>query len=347
MKKEKISIIVPVYNVEKYLEECIKSLVSQDYENYEILLIDDGSTDSSYKICQQYSRKYQNVRTYKQKNQGVSVARNKGIELSNGKWICFVDSDDYVDSKMLSTLYSIIKNEGCEIAITPPIMDFRQQKIPASIFGKKITFTKKNKQKLLLNIICRQYHSAKKTYIGAGGPWAKMYNREFLIKNQLTFKVGLQRMQDVIFNLYAMSLAKKVVYQNNFLYHYRINYNSSTIKFNKNIFITFSNVLEEMYKFDEKHELEEAIFLKTVLLYIEGSRIGIVHKDNPSGLFAKIKELKKAYQLKQIQKGFYNVKYCDLSIPLKAFVWSARHQMFLIVYIMITVFNFLKNREQE
>ena len=91
MKKDLISIIIPVYNCQDYLKRCLDSVFAQDYDNYEVICIDDGSTDGSERILKEY-----NIRYYRQENSGQAVARNKGIELANGKWICFVDSDDCV-----------------------------------------------------------------------------------------------------------------------------------------------------------------------------------------------------------------------------------------------------------
>ncbi len=91
---DKISIIVPVYNVEKYLKECIESILSQTYKNIEIILIDDGSTDNSGKICDEYLKKDSRVKVIHKENGGLSDARNTGIEIASGKYIGFVDSDD-------------------------------------------------------------------------------------------------------------------------------------------------------------------------------------------------------------------------------------------------------------
>lgn len=114
---DKISIIVPVYNVKEYLCECLDSIVNQTYKNIEIIIIDDGSTDGSEVICDEYKKKDKRIKVVHQKNKGLSVARNKGIELSTGKYISFIDSDDVIDSKMVEILYrEIIKND-CDMVI--------------------------------------------------------------------------------------------------------------------------------------------------------------------------------------------------------------------------------------
>lgn len=112
----KISIVVPVYNVECYLSECVESLLNQDFNEYEILLIDDGSTDSSPEICDSYSRSYDNIHTYHKENGGLSSARNYGLDKANGDWVVFVDSDDYWKSKdVLSSLMQTANAQGADL----------------------------------------------------------------------------------------------------------------------------------------------------------------------------------------------------------------------------------------
>ena len=104
-KKPLISIIVPVYNVEDYIEECLESLVKQTYKNLEIILIDDGSTDNSGEICDDYVLKDTRIKCFHQINQGVGAARNKGLEVAEGELIGFVDPDDYCDLEMFLEMY--------------------------------------------------------------------------------------------------------------------------------------------------------------------------------------------------------------------------------------------------
>lgn len=111
-----ISIIVPIYNVEKYLERCLNSLVSQTYENIEIILIDDGSSDHSGTICDSYQQKDERIKVIHQQNLGLSAARNVGIRDCVGKYIGFVDSDDWIDKKMYETLYVAIDRAQAQIA---------------------------------------------------------------------------------------------------------------------------------------------------------------------------------------------------------------------------------------
>ena len=118
MEHELISIIVPIYNVENYLRQCLDSIVAQTYQNFECLLINDGSTDNSADICREYVEKDYRFRYFEKENGGVSSARNLGIECSGGAYVTFIDSDDWVDSDYLEVLYTTLLKEGADITVS-------------------------------------------------------------------------------------------------------------------------------------------------------------------------------------------------------------------------------------
>jgi glycosyl transferase, probably involved in cell wall biogenesis len=114
---ELISVIVPIYNTEKYLVECVESLRKQTYSNIEIILVDDGSTDASIEICDEFAEKDSRVKVFHKKNEGVAVARNFGIQQSNGQYVVIVDSDDVAVDRMIEVLYTQIKENDADIAV--------------------------------------------------------------------------------------------------------------------------------------------------------------------------------------------------------------------------------------
>ena len=118
MENELISVIVPIYNVENYLRMCLDSIQNQTYKNFECLLINDGSPDNSAEICREYAAKDSRFRYFEKENGGVSSARNLGIERSEGVYITFVDSDDWVEPDYLEVLYSIIVQEKADISVS-------------------------------------------------------------------------------------------------------------------------------------------------------------------------------------------------------------------------------------
>ena len=129
MKTPKISIIVPVYNSELFLDKCIKSIINQDYKDFELILINDGSTDNSGKICDEYSKEDIRIKVIHKPNGGQSSARNVGINLATGDYISFIDADDYISSSMIQTLYTLITNYKADISECGYISVYKDKQI--------------------------------------------------------------------------------------------------------------------------------------------------------------------------------------------------------------------------
>ena len=134
METELISVIVPVYNVERYLRRCVDSILHQTYQDLEVLLVDDGSTDASGAICDEYAAQEERVTAVHQKNGGLSAARNAGLERAQGTYLCFVDSDDFLDSRMLETLCRDLQEQDADVAVVGFRMFEREEELaPAEL----------------------------------------------------------------------------------------------------------------------------------------------------------------------------------------------------------------------
>lgn len=169
----KFSIIVPVYNVEKYIGKCLESIKNQTYKDYEVIVVNDGSTDKSMEIAKEY-----NVKVIEQKNQGLSSARNTGVKNSTGKYIMFLDSDDYIDNNLLKELNKSLDNN-------PDIVRFQIREVYENSTEKKEYNEKPFKTKPgveAFSIIC-EYHFVENA-------WAYLFNRDFYLKNKFEFKKG-------------------------------------------------------------------------------------------------------------------------------------------------------------
>lgn len=152
-----ISVIVPIYNVEKYLTQCIESIINQTYKNLEIILVDDGSKDNSGKICDEYQKKDSRIKVIHKENGGTSSARNEGLEISTGKYIQFVDSDDYIDLDMIEFLYKILKEENADISMCS-YYKLNKDKFTTNATEEKINYTSDEAlQELLLDTKIRCY----------------------------------------------------------------------------------------------------------------------------------------------------------------------------------------------
>ena len=173
----KFSIIVPVYNTEEYLERCIESILKQTFEDFEIILINDGSTDNSKKIIADYQKQYpEKIKVVNKKNGGLSSARNKGVSKAKGEYILFVDSDDYIEKGLLKTLNT--KTKDCPDLIRFQIKEIRDNKI---CMHRELPFETVKGDKAFKKII--KYH-----YVETA--WCYAYRREFYKKNKFSFSEG-------------------------------------------------------------------------------------------------------------------------------------------------------------
>ncbi len=284
--QEKITIIVPIYNVEKYLEECIKSIISQTYNNLEILLIDDGSTDDSAKICIKFEKQDKRIKYIYQNNSGVSVARNIGIKLAKGKYIAFVDGDDSLEQDMISSLYNLIINCQYPLVMCGHYLYDSHQKQEQYIFSKsEMIDTNKRKKEILTKI-----------NYSLGVPWGKLYKKNFLIDNKIFFKENLKRMQDTIFNLEVFELCGKFMYLKKPLYNYRFSQNSACNKFSPDFDDTSNKVLQSLKEYLQKYNLWEdykyIYYTKEFTLYMELIRLKYVQELCHINYFQKIKEIR-------------------------------------------------------
>ena len=150
MNEELISVIVPIYKVEKYLKRCIESIINQTYHNLEIILVDDGSPDKCGEMCEEYSKKDKRIKVIHKENGGLSDARNKGLEIATGKYIGFVDSDDFIDKDMYKVLYNNLKNNNADMSICS-IYQFENEEEIVKGYNKNETVITYNKQEMFNN----------------------------------------------------------------------------------------------------------------------------------------------------------------------------------------------------
>lgn len=207
---ELISIIVPVYNVEKYLDKCIQSIIKQSYDDWELLLIDDGSTDLSGKICDSYAEQDNRIRVIHQDNRGRSGARNKGLENSIGKYIMFVDGDDWIDENCLDTAYTELKRADATMVV------FRGRNIYSDHIEdeggpEKVIFTDSEPLEF--------YIEGQKTYQASNTVWGKLYLKDLL--RDIRFDES-RYYEDVMFILQAYYKCTRCVYLDQAFYNYNV-----------------------------------------------------------------------------------------------------------------------------
>ena len=211
MKNDLISVIVPIYGVEKYLEKCVDSIINQNYKNLEIILVDDGSPDKCGEICDKYKEKDKRIIVIHKKNGGLSDARNEGIRKANGKYLVFVDSDDYIDEKLVETLYLTVKKDNTELGICNRFEDFEYKKK-----NNLVKSFQNNHNHLIMDFNQALIELCSFNLFDMSA-WAKIYKRDLF--KEIQFPVG--KLSEDYYIMYKLfEKAKKISYINEPLYFY-------------------------------------------------------------------------------------------------------------------------------
>lgn len=240
-----ISVIIPVYNSEKYLLQCIESVLAQTYSNYEILLIDDGSKDSSPQLCDVYAIKYKCVRVFHKQNGGASSARNTGIKEANGKYIFFLDSDDWIEPNTLETMIITAAKENADLVFCEAqafddegSTEYKDNYCYKSLYPTGSAFE-----------IMTQMMNRKEFHVAI---WMLLLDRDIFTKNDLLFKEGIMY-EDMIISYQFYCLAYCAAHVNRMLYNRRYHPNSvmTSAKTEKN-YISAATVYREVARFRKK-----------------------------------------------------------------------------------------------
>lgn len=211
-----VSIIIPVYNAEKYLSKCLDSVINQTYKEIEVILVNDGSTDNSAQICEQYQKVDDRIKVINKKNGGVSSARNSGLEYSNGRYISFIDPDDWIEYDMIERLYSLIGQFNAEISIC----GYFKEKLDGTIVNKindstVIKLSNKDGLNYILN------PEGYKGYL-----WNKLFSADLIKKNNIKFNEEVHFCEDLLFCCESFLKAEKLIYDTNPYYHYILHENN-------------------------------------------------------------------------------------------------------------------------
>lgn len=268
-----ISIVIPIYNVEKYLRKCLDSVYSLNLDNKEVVLVNDGSTDTSINILNEFKNKYPNkTKLITQKNQGLSEARNIGIKNSNGKYILFIDSDDFI----IPTETEEFINFGLDKKVDILIGNYREYYNENYIVQKSFYNLDKNLEKEGIFFI----ENGVKNKCFRFAVWQNIYRKNFLLENNLFFKKGLLH-EDNLFTPEAFFYAKKVRCFNKKFYFYRKNnLESITQTVNKKNYEHMLYTIIKLLEFKKSNNIENNYFNRIVLgIYINVLRGGYINKE--------------------------------------------------------------------
>lgn len=333
----KVSFIVPVYNSEKYLERCLGSILASTYKDIEIIVVDDGSTDSSPDIIKRFAEKDSRIRSYRKENEGPSEARNFGLEKVTGEYVWFVDSDDWIDPEGIAYCIKYM-NSGYDIIMFDFFRYYKKRKRRSNILSRRnISANGNKKYELIRKMIGPVGDDVRKPYAfeDFSSVCSKIYKTE-LIKclkfNSLKYITG----EDMIFNLQAFLLAHKVEYIPYGLYFYnKKNDISVTTLYSKDEIVKRFRQFRYIQNFIYENNLNEQAFLalnNRKVISMLGFTRNIVRSDLTRS--KKYEELQKIFDDKEYMKAFESFDYSYLPLIWRIFYKSAAKKRTGIVLLM-------------
>ena len=259
MDQPKISIIIPIYNSEKYLKSCLDSVCSQTYPNIEIICVNDGSTDTSPDIIQSYAKKDDRFVVINQKNNGLSYTRNVGVNNATGEWISFVDSDDYISCGMCQGLISALSHADFDIYMFNGVL-MPEGDVPEGTVLRKF-FYDSNWNTKESNLY--SFKDCKNPFYGNLSVWNKIYSKKFIDSSAIKFKENIT-FEDQLYTVEAMIKAKTIYIDNRVFYYYVQHGSSIMHSLKENAFDIFE-IMSDVRKLLVEHDLydyEKYVFLQ-------------------------------------------------------------------------------------
>lgn len=330
----RISIVVPVYNVEKYIGQCLESLVNQTFKDIEIIVVDDGSPDESYKIYEKYAARDNRIKIIKKKNAGVSEARNTGIENACGDWLMFVDSDDWMELDGCEILFNaaIKGGEGVDMAVADANTVTNGVKRVNRVFKEDFVTESsdfiRNYQRACLGYRYNPMPSDNKNNVsGLGSPWNKLYKRQIIADKGLRYDSYVNGIyDDNLFTLHYLNHVNKLSYSAKPVYNYRIVSQSLTQSYKANTLDISSRIFEKIGEFMAAHRDADE-FRKPYYAYVIrrlSAELGVYYfsEKNDKKLSEKLAELKNALKSEPYKTALHNVDPQMLMMAHKA-TWLA------------------------
>ena len=301
-QKDLVSIVVPVYNAEKYVDRCIESILGQSYTNIEVIIIDDSSKDNSLAICRKYSEQDKRVKVFSKENKGVSAARNLGIEKARGEYLMFADADDYIDKDMVGDMLGLLKENGADIAVSGWIYEDDTVMINHPIKHEGNVAADRNTAIHMIQTRSDEY---------CGYLWNKLFRSSMIKSNNIRLDEDLRIMEDLLFCIRAFLKAEKTVFTPEAYYHYYHHTDNATgnigqKNINEDTMILGIAVWDRIYELLKKDagqkntELAQIMILCAVSNTLYACRVHGIKLNNEGFLNEKIRKYR-AFAMKMLK----------------------------------------------
>lgn len=349
------SIIVPCYNVEKYLSCAIDSVLNQPFSDWELILINDGSTDDTQNIIESYTHKDARIKAIHKLNEGVSIARNTGLDIAIGEWILFLDSDDWFEKNAFERLNALINqyNDADIIGFNHFYNSEKREWERESILPNRIIRTGNEIKYFKLDTLF-PYYDKKMNDISTGairGVWGKVFKRELIKDNHIQFETNIKIGEDAIFCLDTFNAAKKIVLCNEYLIHYRVFQESTMNKYNPAILHINEQSLNGYYQrikgflISGDKDYKACFCGMAAECLFRTFRLYLLHPDCTLSFSEKKNVIRKMLKSNLFQIAFdCNLNY--LPRGKKELVYCAKHNMmnmiFVFAYVSCTIVRIWK-----
>lgn len=336
--KSFVSVVLPIYNVEKYLPKCLDSVVGQSYQNIEIICVNDGSPDGSEQIVAEYMKKDSRIVLINQKNQGLSGARNTGIEAAKGEYVVFLDSDDWLDPETVETAVYEARNENAQLVMWSYVREFPAASVPKDVFNEdRIVFEGDE----LTNRLHRRMAGLTGAELSDPGnadsavtAWGKMYKTE-CIRDLRFVDTKIIGTEDALFSLQALCNVKKAVFINRHFNHYRKDNDTSlTRKYKPELFSQWQELYSRMEAVIKENGLpfEEALNNRIALSIIG---LGLTELINTTSHKEKIKKLTSIITTTRYKKAYADLKTEYFPVHWKLFFTLCKKGNGAGVYVLL------------
>lgn len=351
--KPKVSIVIPVYNVEKYLERCLESLISQTLQDIEIIVVNDGSTDKSLTIINNFIERDSRIKVIDKENTGVSHSRNIAINAAQGEYLAFVDSDDWIDNDMLEHMYKQAKEEDLDIVMCTYMREFVTHSKEKTFNSPEVEVYKKedilNLHRKLIGPINDELGNPE-SLDSLGTVWGKLYRLDPIKNNNVTFEdlkiIGSN--EDSLFNIHAFKYINKAAFINKPFYHYwKGNSKSITSRYNPHLKGQWLNLFEKIHYFIEENELDISykVALKNrICMSVLGLGLNECSKENMSSTLSKIKKMESILSEKIIREAYESFDINKFPIHWRLFYCFNKYKISLLSFCMLNTIEFLRTR---
>ena len=331
----KVSVIVPVYNVEKYLKECLDSLLEQTYKNIEVIMVDDGSEDESGKICDIYASKYNNFSVVHKKNEGLGFARNTGLDYATGQYVMFLDSDDYLDPEIIQNLYKKIETKRADLCKSGfrKVSNSHEVLFHTKYQDEFFENSKKVRELLIPRIIGS---SPEKKDSVECSCCASLYNIKIIRDNSIKFKSERKLIsEDLVFNLEFLFYAERVFISEEIGYNYRLNLSSLTTRYRENRFSASCYFYKYIKQWLESREFNENVFIRLKRMFFIHIKMCLMQENiRFNNLMICYKNINKICNDKLVKEIVNSYPIKKLGNKQKLFVFLLKHKCSLIFFIL-------------